>query len=90
NSRVLEWVFRRLEGKVDADETPIGLVPKKGELDVAGLEIGEAALEEVLSVDLDALRAELPQVKEHLAKFGDTLPAPVRAQFERLKQRLGA
>jgi phosphoenolpyruvate carboxykinase (GTP) len=90
NSRVLEWVFRRLEGKVGADETPVGLVPKKDDLDVAGLDITDAALDEVLSVNLDALRDELPQVKEHLAKFGDNLPAPVRAQFEALEQRLSA
>ena len=90
NSRVLEWVFRRLEGKVEADETPVGLVPRKGDLNVAGLDITDAALDEVLSVDVNALRDELPQVTEHLAKFGDSLPAPVRAQFEALKQRLGA
>src|SRR4051812_490715 len=90
NARVLEWVFRRVEGKVGAEETPIGLVPKKGDLDVEGLDITDAALDEVLSVDVDALRDELPQVKEHLAKFGDDLPAPVRAQFEALEQRLGA
>jgi phosphoenolpyruvate carboxykinase (GTP) len=90
NSRVLEWVFRRVEGKVGATETPIGLVPNKGDLDVEGLDISEATLDEVLSVDVDALRDELPQVKEHLAKFGDKLPAPVRAQFEALEQRLRA
>jgi phosphoenolpyruvate carboxykinase (GTP) len=90
NSRVLEWVFRRVEGKVGADETPIGLVPKQGDLDVAGLDITDEALAAVLSVDLDALRDELPQVKEHLAKFGDRLPGPIRAQFEALEQRLRA
>jgi len=90
NARVLEWVFRRLEGKVGAEETAVGLVPRKGDLDTAGLDISDAALEEVLSVDLGALRDELPQVKEHLARFGDQLPAPVRAQFEALEQRLGA
>src|SRR3954462_7944628 len=90
NARVLEWIVRRLEGQVEADETPIGLVPKAGDLDVEGLDISDEALAEVLSVDLDALRDELPQVKEHLARFGDSLPAPVRAQFEALEQRLGA
>jgi phosphoenolpyruvate carboxykinase (GTP) len=90
NSRVLAWVFRRLEGKLDADETPIGLVPKRADLDIEGLDISDAALDEVLSVDLDALRDELPQVTEHLAKFGDSLPAPLRAQFEALQERLGA
>jgi phosphoenolpyruvate carboxykinase (GTP) len=90
NSRVLEWVFRRLEGKVEADETAIGLVPKPGDLDTDGLDISDAALAEVVSVDEDQLRAELPQVREHLAKFGDRLPAAIRTQFEALEQRLGA
>jgi phosphoenolpyruvate carboxykinase (GTP) len=90
NSRVLEWVFRRVEGKVEADETPIGLVPKPGDLDTKGLDITDEALAEVVSVDVDALRDELPQVKEHLAKFGDRLPAPIREQFQALEQRLGA
>jgi phosphoenolpyruvate carboxykinase (GTP) len=89
NARVLEWVFRRLEGKVGADETPVGLVPKKGDLDVDGLDISDEALTEVLSVDEDALRDELPQVKEHLAKFGDRLPQAIRSHFERLEERLG-
>jgi phosphoenolpyruvate carboxykinase (GTP) len=43
-----------------------------------------------LRVDPEALKAQLPQVKEHLAKFGDQLPAPIRAQLEDLEQRLGA
>jgi phosphoenolpyruvate carboxykinase (GTP) len=90
NSRVLEWIFRRLEGKMEAHETAIGLVPKPGDLDTDGLDISDAALAEVLSVDEDQLRAELPQVREHLAKFGDRLPAALRTQFEALEQRLGA
>jgi phosphoenolpyruvate carboxykinase (GTP) len=90
NSRVLEWVVRRLEGKVEADETPVGLVPRKEDLDVKGLDISDAALTEVLSVDTGALRDELPQVKEHLARFGDDLPQEIRTQLEQLEQRLSA
>jgi phosphoenolpyruvate carboxykinase (GTP) len=90
NARVLEWVFRRCEGKVGAQETPVGLVPNAGDLNTEGLDITDEALQEVLSVDEDQLRAELPQVTEHLARFGDDLPAPVRAQFATLRQRLGA
>jgi phosphoenolpyruvate carboxykinase (GTP) len=89
NSRVLEWVFRRTEGKVDAVETAIGLVPRKEDLDIEGLSIADGALEELLHVDEDKLRLELPQVEEHLAKFGDRLPAPIRAQLDRLRERLG-
>ncbi len=90
NSRVLEWVFRRTNGEGSAEETPFGLVPPASDLDTAGLDIDAADLDELLHVDADALKAQLPQVKEHLAKFGDQLPAPIRAQLEDLEQRLGA
>jgi len=89
NSRVLEWVFRRCDGEVEAAETPIGLVPVEGELDVEGLEVSGAALRELLTVDEAALRDEIPQVEEHLAKFGEGLPGEVREQLEMLKGRLG-
>ena len=90
NSRVLEWVVRRLEGEVEADETPIGLVPKPGDLDTTGLDVSEETMTKLLTVDEEAIKGELPQVEEHLAKFGDKLPAPVREQFESLKSKLGA
>ena len=88
---MLEWVFRRLEGKVERRrDARSAWCRKAGDLDVEGLDISDAALAEVLSVDVDALRDELPQVKEHLAKFGDDLPQAIRAQFQALEQRLGA
>ncbi|MGZ8632827.1 MAG: phosphoenolpyruvate carboxykinase domain-containing protein, partial [Solirubrobacteraceae bacterium] len=90
NSRVLEWVFRRCAGEADAHETPIGLVPAPGDLHTAGLEIAAEDLEEVLTVNPDALREQLPQLSEHLALFGDDLPDELRAQFEALEQRLKA
>jgi len=53
-----------------------------------GLKLDEAALSELLSVDPEALRGQLPQVEEFLAKFGDRLPDELRGQFESLKTRL--
>jgi phosphoenolpyruvate carboxykinase (GTP) len=88
NSRVLEWVFRRCEGKGDAVETPIGLVPVAGGLNVEGLDVAPEQMAELLTVDVDKLKAELPQVEEHLARFGDDLPSAVRSQLEALKSRL--
>jgi phosphoenolpyruvate carboxykinase (GTP) len=90
NSRVLEWVFRRCNGDAEAVETPIGLVPADGALNTEGLDIDPDDLAEVLRVDLDTLRAQIPQVKEHLARFGDDLPAPVHQQLEALEQRLAS
>ncbi|EHN12214.1 Phosphoenolpyruvate carboxykinase [GTP] [Patulibacter medicamentivorans] len=90
NSRVLEWVFRRCEGKSAAVETPIGLVPAAGELNTEGLDLSDADLELLLTVDADAVKAELPQIEAHLAQFGSHLPAAVQAQLDALKQKLGA
>ena len=89
NSRVLEWVFRRCNGEGETVETPIGLVPAEGELDLDGLDVSDEAMRELLTVDADKVAAQLPQVEEFLAQFGDKLPAEIGAQLEALKQRLG-
>ena len=89
NSRVLEWVFRRCEGKAEAVETPIGLLPAPGAMNTESLEISDEAMAELLSVDTDLVKAQLPQVQEHLAKFGDRLPAQLSAQLAALEGRLG-
>jgi len=88
NSRVLEWVFRRCDGEGDTHETPLGLVPAEGDLNTDGLDIDPSDLAALLTVDAAALRDQLPQVREHLATFGDDLPAEVRAQLESLEGRL--
>ena len=88
NSRVLEWVFRRCEGGGEVFETSLGLLPSIGDLDLEGLDISPDALDELLTVDDHAVRAQLPQIEEHLAKFGDQLPDDIRAEFDKLKERL--
>jgi phosphoenolpyruvate carboxykinase (GTP) len=88
NSRVLEWVFRRCGGDADAHETPIGLVPAPGDLYTGGLDVPAEDLDAVLTVDAEELREQLPQVKEHLAIFGDQLPAELHEQLEALEMRL--
>ena len=55
NSRVLKWMCDRIEGKVQARETPIGLLPCDGDLDLAGLEIAPENLRELMRVDLGGL-----------------------------------
>src|SRR5205809_5578816 len=70
NSRVLEWVCRRCDGEGKTVETAIGLVPAEDELNTDGLEISAAQVRELLEVHPGDLRAQLPQVKEHLARFG--------------------
>jgi phosphoenolpyruvate carboxykinase (GTP) len=90
NSRVLEWVFRRCKGEGETVETPIGLVPAEGDINTDGLDISEESMRRLLTVDPDALSAQLAQVEAHLARFGDDLPDEIKRQLEALKERLGA
>ena len=88
NSRVLEWVFRRCDGAAEADESPLGLVPKQGDLNTDGLDIAEEDLATVLEAPVDELRQQLPQMREHLALFGDDLPGEIGEQMDALEKRL--
>jgi phosphoenolpyruvate carboxykinase (GTP) len=59
------------------------------DLNLEGLDLSDAALQELLTVDEGKLRDELPQVREHLARFGDQLPTELRAQLDALESKLG-
>ncbi|HOJ63580.1 MAG TPA: phosphoenolpyruvate carboxykinase (GTP) [Spirochaetota bacterium] len=89
NSRVLEWIFERTEGTAKAKETPIGNIPTEDSLNLKGLNISKEFLEEVLKVDVNEWRNELPGIKEHFEKFGDKLPKELWDEYEALKKRLG-
>jgi phosphoenolpyruvate carboxykinase (GTP) len=89
NSRVLKWIFRRCDDDAQATETPIGLVPPEGALDLEGLDIPPERLAELLKVDPEEWKKQLPQVKEHFDQFGDALPDELKHQLEALEGRLG-
>jgi phosphoenolpyruvate carboxykinase (GTP) len=89
NSRVLAWVFRRCDDEADALETPIGWLPTADALETDGLDLSPEALAELLRFDPDAWRAQLPQLREHLARFGDRLPEALRSQLARLEEQVG-
>ncbi len=90
NSRVLEWVFRRCDGDSEAVETPIGLVPAEGSLNVDGLDIDAGDLEALLTVDESAVAAEVDQVRGHLDSVGDSLPSTLRDELAALESRLAS
>ena len=89
NSRVLKWVIERLEGQAAAVETPIGLVPAPGALDVDGLDVTPEAMEAALAVNVEEWKAEIPQITEWFEKFGDDLPIVLWTELDGLKGRLG-
>ena len=79
----------RIEGKVGGVETPVGTVPKPGDLDVGGLKISEAEIAELLRIDVDGWKGEVPEIEAYLNKAGDRLPARMKAQLAALKKRVG-
>ena len=88
NSRVLKWVFERVDGDAEAVETPIGLLPAAGALDTTGLDVSDDDLDELLAVDVEGWREAIPQIREHYARFGDDIPASLQLAVDTLERRL--
>jgi phosphoenolpyruvate carboxykinase (GTP) len=88
NSRVLAWVFDRVNGAGEAVESPIGYIPATGAIDVSGLGISDAEMTELLAVDPEEWRAEVPSIEAHFAEFGDRIPDALRDELSALEKRL--
>jgi phosphoenolpyruvate carboxykinase (GTP) len=88
NSRVLAWVFGRTSNQAEARDTAIGRLPTTAALPIDGLQLAAGALDELLSVDEDEWRAELPLIEEHYAVFGDHLPTALHDELDTLAKRL--
>jgi phosphoenolpyruvate carboxykinase (GTP) len=89
NCRVLKWMCERVEGKVQAVETPIGCLPNKADLDISGLKTTDAELSELLRIDLDGWKGEIPEIEAYLGTAGARLPARMKTQLAELKKRIG-
>ncbi|MDV3128516.1 phosphoenolpyruvate carboxykinase (GTP) [Mycobacterium sp. 21AC1] len=88
NSRVLKWAIERIEHKAEGKSTPIGIVPTAADLDLEGLDVNPADVDEALAVNADEWRAELPLIEEWFEFVGEKLPSGVKDEFDALKQRL--
>ncbi|MFM8562997.1 MAG: phosphoenolpyruvate carboxykinase (GTP) [Acidimicrobiia bacterium] len=88
NSRVLKWVFERVNGSAGAVKTAIGLLPEAGALDLNGLDVSKDDLDELLKVDAEGWKSALPQIEGHYAQFGAKLPARLGAQLDTLASSL--
>ena len=90
NTRVLKWVMARLDGEVDAVDTPIGQVPTADGIDVRGLDLDDEAMTKLLAVDADSWKQEIALIRDHYAVFGQKLPAELARQLEALEAGIGA
>lgn len=88
NMRVLDWILKRCEETVDADETAIGYVPKPEDINLEGCSVDKETLKGLLNVDTETWKKEAEGIKEFYKKFGDRLPKELEEELEALESRL--
>ena len=88
NLRVLEWIIKRCDNEVDACKTAIGYLPEVSDINVNGLDLNEATMKELLTVDKAIWTEELNGIKEFFGSFGDKLPKELKDELEGLEERL--
>jgi phosphoenolpyruvate carboxykinase (GTP) len=89
NSRVIEWMCDRVDGKAEGRKTAIGYLPNGSDLDLRGLNVAPENINELLRVDAEAWKLEIPKMEKFFAQFGDRLPKRLSNQFNELRKRLG-
>jgi len=88
NSRVLKWVFERVDGTASAVASPIGNLPVVSDLDTSGLKVDAADMSTLLSVDTAGWLEAVPQIREHYATFGAKLPLQLSSALDSLEKAL--
>jgi phosphoenolpyruvate carboxykinase (GTP) len=90
NSRVLKWVFERVDGKADAVRTPIGMLPTTDAIDTTNLDVADDDLTEILSVDVAGWTDAVDQIREHYTSFDGRVPKDLYAALDSLESELAA
>ena len=90
NSRVLAWVVDRLENEAEGIDSPVGVLPNRGDLPLDGLEISANDLEALFDVDKGSWLAECDLTEEYFSQFDGRVPAELQAELADLKQRLNS
>ena len=89
NMRVLMWILARCEGKVEADITPIGYIPKAEDINIEGLaDVTIDTIRELLTVDNASWLEDIANIKEFYAQVGDRVPAAMYDELAALEARL--
>ena len=88
NLRVLEWMLRRIEGSVDAIDTPIGYLPQARDLNLDGIHAKSGVVEDLLAFDDAGWRVELDAIGTFFDEFGARMPAPLRDEVRAMRSQL--
>jgi phosphoenolpyruvate carboxykinase (GTP) len=88
NIRVLKWIFERTQGVNHAEKTSIGWIPKKGALDISGIDLTQRQMDSLFAIDTNAWQKETEEMGNYLAQFGSKLPLGIKRQLEQQSDRL--
>ncbi len=80
NMRVLKWIIDRAHVRVGGQETPVGWIPREGDIDLSGLDIKSEDFQAATQVSFDEWLTELESQKEWFDKIGPTLPPTLELQ----------
>ncbi len=90
NLRVLRWIIDRCAQRTGARETAIGHLPWPEDIDIAGLDITDATMNELLAVDPASWRQEMQEIGEYLRSFGSRIPAQLMEEHGKTMEKLAA
>jgi phosphoenolpyruvate carboxykinase (GTP) len=80
NMRILKWIVERIQGRVEAEHTAVGLVPRKRDLDLTGLDITAACLDQALAIKREEWAVELRSQEEFFDRIDADLPRELEVQ----------
>jgi phosphoenolpyruvate carboxykinase (GTP) len=81
-------VIERSKGTGEADETPIGYVPKVSALNGGGLNVSKSDLNQLVAIDREGWKSNLKSQADYFDTFGDHLPAGIKEEHKSLAGRL--
>ncbi len=89
NMRVLKWIIDRCHGVAGAEETPVGRIPQKEDIDLTGLKnYRPEMLEKALAINPEEWKKEVILQDELFLKLHERLPKELIFQRELLISRL--
>jgi phosphoenolpyruvate carboxykinase (GTP) len=89
NVRVLRWIVERCRGRAKGSETPVGVLPPPGEIDVEGLDLAPGAMDTLSGIDRKGWREEAQDQEAFFSKFAGRIPRELEEERRRLLSALG-
>ena len=90
NLRVLRWIIDRCEARIDAQETPIGYLPKSGDIDTSDLGVSDETMQALTSIDTAQWQDEMTAIGDYLDSYGERLPAALKAEQQKVVAALNS